>query len=164
MMRHAKSDWFAGVLDDHGRPLNARGRADAPRIGQWIADAGFLPDRVFCSDAQRTRETLALVMNASGWQDHAPELAYSHQLYMAGRDGVLQIINACSGHGQKIMVLGHNPTMDGIVRHFCPESRPAASGKLMTTAAVAVIDTARPEGSRLLHLMRPGDLQVVAGP
>lgn len=158
LLRHAKSDWFSGVQDDHGRPLNARGRKDAPRIGQWIADNDFLPDKIFCSDAQRTWETLQLVFGSSGWQQHKPEMAYSHKLYMASKDDAIEIIDTHAMDGKRIMLIGHNPTMDQLVGHYCPEARLTQSGKLMTTAALAVIDLAQSENSRLLHLIRPDDL------
>ena len=158
LLRHAKSDWYSGALNDHGRPLNERGRKDAPRIGTWIAGSGYLPDRVFCSDAQRTRETLELVMGASGWGRHRPETAYSHQLYTASTKGVLDIIDSNWTEDGTLMVVGHNPTMDQLLMHYCPEARSNQSGKLMTTATVAVIETTNVENSRLLHLIRPADL------
>jgi hypothetical protein len=34
LMRHAKSAWTSHVPTDHERPLNKRGRRDAPRIGK----------------------------------------------------------------------------------------------------------------------------------
>ena len=36
LIRHAKSDWGDAGLDDHDRPLNARGIEDAPRVGTWL--------------------------------------------------------------------------------------------------------------------------------
>ncbi|MCY4313716.1 MAG: histidine phosphatase family protein [Gammaproteobacteria bacterium] len=158
LLRHAKSDWYSGALNDHGRPLNERGRKDAPRIGSWIASSGYLPDQIFCSDAQRTCETLELVMGAQGWEQHHPEIAYSHQLYMASARGVQDIIEANWTERDTLMVVGHNPTMDQLLRHYCPEARSNQSGKLMTTATVAVIEATKAKNSRLLHLIRPADL------
>ncbi len=158
LLRHAKSDWHSGALNDHGRPLNERGRRDAPRVGAWIAGSGYLPDRVVCSDASRTSETLELVMGAPGWEEHHPEILHSHQLYMASTRTVLDVVEANWPDDDRLMVVGHNPTMDQLLLHYCPEARSNPSGKLMTTATVAVIETMNAENSRLLHLIRPADL------
>ena len=57
VMRHAKSSWSSGAQSDHQRPLNDRGRRDAPRVATALVDANWLPDLILSSDAQRTRET-----------------------------------------------------------------------------------------------------------
>ena len=55
LLRHAKSDW--PDVPDRDRPLAKRGRRDAPKIGRWLREHGYLPDIVICSDARRTRQT-----------------------------------------------------------------------------------------------------------
>ena len=44
VMRHAKSSWKQPGLSDHERPLNGRGRRDAPRVARVIAEAGWAPE------------------------------------------------------------------------------------------------------------------------
>ena len=58
--RHAKSDWATG-LSDHDRPLNARGKLDAPRMGQALNELGFQPDLIISSSAVRARTTAEIV-------------------------------------------------------------------------------------------------------
>jgi phosphohistidine phosphatase len=58
LLRHAKSDW--PDVPDRDRPLAKRGRRDAPRIGRWLHDHGYLPDVVICSPARRTEQTWEL--------------------------------------------------------------------------------------------------------
>ncbi|MFE1644493.1 SixA phosphatase family protein [Microbacterium sp. P01] len=57
LVRHAKSDWGDPDLDDHDRPLNARGLRDAPVMARRLADTGFLPDVIVSSTAVRARTT-----------------------------------------------------------------------------------------------------------
>ena len=66
LLRHAKSSWGAADLTDFERPLNERGRRDAPLVGEFIREQGLRPDLVISSPAQRTRETIALVIEAAG--------------------------------------------------------------------------------------------------
>ena len=62
LLRHAKSSWKEPALPDHDRPLNTRGKAEAPVMGKEIAKHGLEPDLVLCSTARRTRDTLKLVL------------------------------------------------------------------------------------------------------
>ena len=65
VMRHAKSSWKAADLPDHERPLNGRGRRDAPRMGRWIARHAAVPDRIVSSTAIRAQTTARLALCAS---------------------------------------------------------------------------------------------------
>ena len=51
ILRHGKSDWSAGAMTDHERPLNRRGVAAATRMGQVLTEAGLIPDRIIASSA-----------------------------------------------------------------------------------------------------------------
>jgi phosphohistidine phosphatase len=62
LLRHAKSSWKNPTLPDHDRPLNSRGKAQAPMVGKAMAKRGLNPDLVLCSTARRTRDTLDLVL------------------------------------------------------------------------------------------------------
>ncbi len=104
LIRHCKSDWEAGIASDHARPLNARGRRDAPRIGTWLTAQNLIPDSVLCSDARRTQETWA------GIADHLPRkprLHLSHALYHAEPEVMLHAITQAKD--ATIALVGHNP-------------------------------------------------------
>ena len=74
LIRHAKSSWANPGQGDHARPLNPRGRRAATAIGGWLADKGYVPDLILCSDAQRTRETTAGTAGSS-WAESSNENA-----------------------------------------------------------------------------------------
>ena len=46
ILRHAKSSWKDPGMTDHARPLNSRGKHDAPRIGHLLRDQGLQPDLI----------------------------------------------------------------------------------------------------------------------
>ena len=60
LVRHAKSDWANPSIDDHDRPLNARGLRDAPRMARALAGTGFRPEVILSSTALRARTTCLL--------------------------------------------------------------------------------------------------------
>src|SRR5690606_1322492 len=84
LMRHAKSSWSDPTLEDHARPLNKRGKRDAPWAAERLVSLGFAPDVVLSSDSRRTRQT---------WKRMAPilppaDVTFTHALYHAGTDAV----------------------------------------------------------------------------
>lgn len=104
LIRHTKSDWDDPGLDDHDRPLNARGLISAPRIGAWMAACGHTPDAVLCSTALRTRQTWAGI---AGQLDRSPEADYRRDLYLAEPETLLNAIRDCDA--ACLAVVAHNP-------------------------------------------------------
>ncbi|MEK7793296.1 MAG: histidine phosphatase family protein, partial [Candidatus Hydrogenedentota bacterium] len=64
VMRHAKSGPAQHGMEDHARPLNERGRQDAPQMGRFLAQQGLRPGVVISSTAKRARKTAELVAKA----------------------------------------------------------------------------------------------------
>ncbi|KIN73832.1 SixA phosphatase family protein [Sulfitobacter guttiformis] len=101
LMRHAKSDWSDPMTTDHERGLNARGIASAKALGRWLEEHKLMPDLVLCSDATRTRETLALLNLSSA------EKAFSRELYLAEPDVMLRLVMQQTA--DCMMIVAHNP-------------------------------------------------------
>ena len=101
LMRHAKSDWSGPTEPDHARPLNARGRASARALGDWLRQGGFVPDRVLCSTSARTRETLDLL--------DLPDVPvrYEERLYHAAPETLWHSLSETAE--PVVLMIGHNP-------------------------------------------------------
>jgi len=106
VMRHAKSDWDAEAPTDHARPLNKRGRHDAPRVAAKLVELAWQPTHVLSSDAQRTRETFELMTLSF---EPPPTVEYLELLYHAGPDHLAGPIGTLSNETETALVLGHNP-------------------------------------------------------
>ncbi|MFN3936452.1 MAG: SixA phosphatase family protein [Gemmobacter sp.] len=104
LTRHAKSSWDDPRLQDHERPLNARGRRSAELLGHWLASRGDLPDEVLCSDSRRTIETWERI---GPHLDGRASLRQLPELYLAGPDAMLSALRRA--RGRVVMMLGHNP-------------------------------------------------------
>jgi phosphohistidine phosphatase len=120
LMRHAKSSWSFDELTDQERPLNDRGRDDAPRIGQALAKRNILPDLLVSSPAVRALSTAVLV---------ARELKYPHDkirvepgIYEADLDTLLAIIRALPDAADSVLLTGHNPTFTDAANYLLPGS------------------------------------------
>jgi phosphohistidine phosphatase len=105
LVRHAKSDWSAGGLADHDRPLNARGIRDAPVMAARLAATGYVPDVVLSSTAARARATAEAFGTEFGIEPR-----FDPELYGASATTLLDEVERAGGEGaSSILVVAHNP-------------------------------------------------------
>ena len=156
LLRHAKSDWYSGAATDFDRPLNDRGRRNAPRVGRWLHANGLAPDVVCCSSARRTRQTLELVGTELGLS--TTDLYYLGELYHASEEEISMIVDDYLPGDGTLMVVGHNPGLEMVLSEYCPDVQMPADGKLMPTGAVAVVELPETGPPQLRQLVRPRDL------
>lgn len=102
LVRHAKSDWGDPGLDDHDRPLNDRGRRDAPRMADRLAATGFRPDALRSSTALRARTTAAVFGEVLG-----VEVEVVPELYGASAPTLLT--EAARAGAPVVMLVAHDP-------------------------------------------------------
>ena len=67
VLRHAKSSWKHPELPDHDRPLNKRGKHDAPLMGRLLKREDLVPDVIISSTAMRAGATAEAVAKASSF-------------------------------------------------------------------------------------------------
>ena len=112
VLRHAKSSWDDAALDDHERPLNKRGRRDAPRMGELVREHGLIPDVVISSDAVRARLTAEAVVEAARY---AGAILLDRRLYLAGPADILSLLRTVDEKAETVMIVGHNPGLEELV-------------------------------------------------
>lgn len=111
LVRHAKSDWGDPRLDDHDRPLNDRGRRDAPRMARRLAETGFRPDAILSSTALRARTTAEAFAAELG-----VPVALDPGLYGAPARALLA---AAAATGlPAVMVVAHDPGMTALAEEL----------------------------------------------
>ena len=143
-MRHAKSDWYAGISNDLERPLNKRGRQSAAAVGSFLAETGHVPDLVLCSPATRTRQTLELAKEAGGW-DCPTETA--DELYYGSVNQMVAL--ACQRRAPVTMLVGHEPTTSTAI------GRLTGADLRMPTAALARVSLNPDDTGQLDWLIPP---------
>lgn len=116
LMRHAKSSWSHDGLGDHERPLNKRGREAATRIGAFLKKRRMIPDQVYCSTAERTRETCKRVFKAAG---ETPAVEYRDDLYLASPKSMLNVARKSNADAELAMLIGHNPGTHMLAIELC---------------------------------------------
>jgi phosphohistidine phosphatase len=121
LMRHGQAESRAGG-GDVARRLTAAGAGAVAETARQLAEAGFAPDVVLVSTAQRTRETWA----AAEASFPAAEAAFETLLYNADSETILDCVEAVEAGC--VMVVGHNPGIhDAAVRLLLKDPKPAAA-------------------------------------
>ena len=131
LFRHAKSSWDDKHLADFDRPLNERGLATAPYMGELLARRDLLPDEIVSSPAKRAIQTATLFKESSG--SNAP-LRLEQRIYEASPHSLLQITMELNNEYSRVVFVGHNPGIEGFIGFLTGQLEP------MPTAAVAIID------------------------
>src|SRR2546425_1807744 len=112
VLRHAKSSWKQPELADHDRPLNKRGKRDAPLMGRLLKGDDLVPDIIISSTAIRARATAEVVAKASGYDR---EIVLNKSLYAAGPEAYLGVIHDLSDEYFRVLIVGHNPGLEELV-------------------------------------------------
>ncbi|TVP99426.1 MAG: histidine phosphatase family protein [Balneolaceae bacterium] len=110
LMRHAKSSWSYPHLRDFDRPLNQRGKNDAPRMGAWLKGLGIKPKRIVSSPAARAKATIQKVLDAMGLPEDLVE--WDENLYFTGAKSYVDAIRKTDDQLESVMTVGHNPMTD----------------------------------------------------
>ncbi len=157
VMRHAKSDWNNARLSDHDRPLNNRGKADAPRMGQLLHRLDLTPELIISSTAERAMTTAELVALHSNYEQ---DIQWTRDFYHAEPETYIETLHDLDDKYGRVMVVGHNPGMAELVDLLTDES------VHFTTANIAHIslpidnwaDCTEEMQGTLLNLWRPKEI------
>lgn len=139
ILRHAHSSWALPGQRDHQRPLDERGRRDAPRLGAAIADADYSFDVVLCSTATRAVETLEAIRAhlPPGYREELCDELYALdcEAYLAKARG--------QGSAASVLMIGHNPMIEEFTLALAPSGEKAALETLrdgFPTSGLAVVE------------------------
>lgn len=109
LIRHAKSSWDDMTLGDKDRPLNDRGKRDAPRVGKQLSKRGVKPDLILSSPAARALATAEIIAKALDYKRSA--IVVNDRLYAVDADELLDVIRQLDDRAHCVMLVGHNPEL-----------------------------------------------------
>jgi phosphohistidine phosphatase len=131
LMRHAKSSWKHPGLMDRQRPLNSRGRLDAPRMGALLARLDIVPQLIISSTALRAVQTASAVADAAGYGD---EIRCLSPLYGADVADFWVALQTLPDKLELVMLVGHNPDLEELIETL------TGQWQRMPTAALARLE------------------------
>jgi phosphohistidine phosphatase len=107
LVRHAKSSWDYSSLTDFERPLNDRGKKDAPLMGQILKTKDVKPDLILSSPATRALSTALIIAQEIGYNKN---IQVNNKIYHAYEPDLWAIIKTMPEEMSSLMLFGHNPT------------------------------------------------------
>ena len=117
LVRHAKSSWKYPSLSDEERPLNQRGKQNAPEMGIRLKKKGAVPDVLVSSHARRALDTAKLMAEKLGYSKK--KIIVDERLYHASIAEFMEVIEEQDSKADVLMLFGHNPGLTGLANTLC---------------------------------------------
>ena len=159
ILRHAKSSWEFEELSDHDRPLNNRGRRDAPLMGRKLLKEQLVPQIIISSSAVRAQSTAKKVARACRYEE---EIVIDSTLYGSSHSEYLNVLTNQDDRHDIIMLVGHNPISEHLIE--------VLTGEIVTMPTCSIACIRLPIRSwrqivvktkgELLNLWRPKELEL----
>lgn len=105
LVRHGKSDWGNADLKDFDRPLNKRGKENAPEMAERLLRRDFKFDLMVSSPAKRAKSTAKYFAEAYGVE----HITYEESIYEANTTALLKVVNGLNDDADTVIMFGHNP-------------------------------------------------------
>lgn len=113
LLRHSKSSWSTPSLDDFDRPLNERGKRDAPFMGDILAKKNIFPQFFVTSPALRAVKTSEVIAKKINYP--IGSIIKERNLYEASALDILSVIKKTDNKIESLMLVGHNPGMTDLI-------------------------------------------------
>jgi phosphohistidine phosphatase len=120
LVRHAKSSWKDPGLDDFDRPLNKRGKKNAPLMGEKLKERQITPDLVLSSPAKRARKTATAIAKAIGYPKK--KIIFDDNMYHADARYLFEMVRNLDDKYETIMLFGHNPDFNDLANMLLKKS------------------------------------------
>ncbi len=115
LVRHGKSDWGNIDLNDFDRPLNKRGKENAPEMAERLVNRGFKIDLIVSSPAKRAKSTAKYFAEAY----NIDQIQFEESIYEANTTVLLRVVNALDDAAEKVVLFGHNPGFTDFANELC---------------------------------------------
>ena len=117
LLRHAQAA-SSFEYEDKDRPLTALGKEQAAAFGKYINSHSLYPDKILCSSALRTQETL----DNLGIDFGKTSISIEPRLYNADEKMLEQFFMALDDDVDSVLVIGHNPGLFHAAYAYSKES------------------------------------------
>ena len=116
LVRHAKAGRDDPSLKDFDRPLNARGKKQAPWLGRRLKESGVQPGVIVSSPARRAMATAELL--AKGVRYPPEKIIADPAVYESGAPAIFGVIKDIAPDHDAAVVVGHNPALSDLMKYL----------------------------------------------
>ncbi|MEO7121151.1 MAG: histidine phosphatase family protein [Ginsengibacter sp.] len=113
LVRHAKSSWDNSVLTDFERPLNERGKHDAPQMAKRLKQKELEIDLFISSPAKRAKKTAEIFMHEFDLKEK--NLLTIPALYEASVEKFLEVVSDIKDKNHTVALFAHNPGLTDFI-------------------------------------------------
>ena len=113
VVRHAKSSWSTIGEKDFDRPLNERGKEDAPVMAEKLVKTNIKVDAFISSSAKRARKTAKAFVEAYG--KTKDDIILCDDLYNAPATTFYKTIEGLQDYFKTVAMFAHNPGITDFV-------------------------------------------------
>lgn len=155
LIRHAKSSWDDTGVADYDRPLNERGKRDAPGMGRRLAGIHFSPDLIISSTAKRARSTAKRIATEIGYPK--AEIEFEQIFYGATAGEMLDTVRRLKNELSEVVIVSHNPGITDLNNILCNthiDNIPTC-GVVRLELDVSAWDAVAPGGANMLDFDFP---------
>lgn len=115
LVRHAKSSWKDSLLNDFERPLNKRGKKNAPFMGTLLHERKVEPDLILSSPAYRAKATAEIISKAL---HYTKEILYREEIYEGSVSSLEKILLGLNDENNVVFLFGHNPSLNMFAQQY----------------------------------------------
>lgn len=140
LLRHAHAEAADENNSDFFRPLSRKGVEAATKTGEYLAENGLYPQRILCSAAKRTRETLSALLP---YLPEDSEIRIARQIYETTAHGLLSAVHNFGADAEIMMIIGHDPGISLVGRVLAMRGQENALAQIKAgfpTNGLAIID------------------------
>lgn len=116
IVRHAKSSWDFPELDDYDRPLNKRGKKNAPEMGKRLAIKSVKPGAMVTSPAKRAASTARRIAEQLSYP--VSDIRKEPMLYHGSVTNMIHVIRSAPDAVETLMIFGHNPGLTDLANRL----------------------------------------------
>lgn len=117
LVRHAKSDWGDPLLRDFDRPLNERGKKDAPKMAERLLERKMKIDAFISSPAKRAAKTATPIAEAFGKKKE--KIRFEEKLYLAAADVFRKLVSELDDELDTVAIFSHNDGITDYANMLC---------------------------------------------
>ena len=115
IIRHAKSSWEFGIAD-FDRPLNDRGKKNAPEMARRLLNKKITIDAFVSSPAKRAKQTAELFCTT--YNRNPSEIIFVEGLYHAPPMEFFKVIESLDNKFSSVAIFSHNTGLTNFVNRL----------------------------------------------
>ncbi|MDK9693045.1 MAG: histidine phosphatase family protein [Sulfurimonas sp.] len=115
IIRHAKSSWKDEALNDFDRPLNKRGKQNAPFMGKRVKERGITPDIIVSSPAMRAKTTAKMIAKEV---NYSKDILFNQDIYESSPSRLHEILTNIDNNCGILFLVGHNPSLNMLAGYY----------------------------------------------